>query len=235
MMPSERLSQIKAISFDGDMTLWDFEKVMRYSLGHALQELRKRRPCQATEELTVDKMIEIRNSVATELKGKVVNLEEIRFHAFKCTIEYVGGNDDGLAAELNALYLKHRFEDIGLYADVLPTLDALSPRYLLGLLSNGNGYPERCGLPDRFAFVVFSQDVGFEKPDKRIFQAACSKAGCRPEELMHVGDSLESDVQGAKGIEALSVWLNRNGKRRQVGIEPDLEIWSLAELTAILS
>jgi putative hydrolase of the HAD superfamily len=111
----------------------------------------------------------------------------------------------------------------------------LGRRYLLGLLSNGNGYPERCGLPDRFTFVVFLQDVGFEKPDKRIFQAACRQAGCKPEELMHVGDSLESDVQGANGIGALSVWLNRSGKRRQIGIEPDLEIESLAELAIILS
>jgi hypothetical protein len=35
-VPNNRLSRIKAISFDGDMTLWDFRKVMRSALGHAL-------------------------------------------------------------------------------------------------------------------------------------------------------------------------------------------------------
>ena len=35
---------IKAISFDGDMTLWDFEKVMRHSLRHALVEIRRLLP-----------------------------------------------------------------------------------------------------------------------------------------------------------------------------------------------
>ncbi len=60
------MSAIKAISFDGDMTLWDFERVMRHSLGHALAELRERRQCSATERMTVDAMIEIRNGVAAE-------------------------------------------------------------------------------------------------------------------------------------------------------------------------
>ena len=32
---------IRVVSFDGDGTLWDFEKVMRHSLSHALGELRR--------------------------------------------------------------------------------------------------------------------------------------------------------------------------------------------------
>jgi hypothetical protein len=60
---------------------------------------------------------------------------------------------------LNKVYLKHRFEDIELYDDVLPTLDILSRHFKIGLLSNGNSYPDRCGLEGRFAFVILSQDV----------------------------------------------------------------------------
>ena len=225
---------IKAISFDGDMTLWDFEKVMRHSLSLALAELRRRVPGQASADLTVDKMIEIRNSVATELKGKIADLEEIRFQAFRRTVEFVGCADDNLAADLNALYLKHRFEDIELYSDVVPVMDILRSNFAVGLLSNGNGYPERCGLPGRFSFVVFSQDVGVEKPDARIFLAACDQAGCAPCELMHIGDSLESDVAGANGVGAVSVWLNREAKQNNSGIVPDYEIQSLTELAGII-
>ena len=226
--------RIKAISFDGDMTLWDFERVMRHSLSLALAELRRRVPAQSSSDLTIDKMIEIRNSVAGELKGKIVNLEEIRFYAFKRTVEFVGCADDTLAGDLNTLYLKHRFEDIELYPDVIPTLDSLRPGFPTGLLSNGNGYPERCGLPDRFSFVVFSQDVGVEKPDAGMFLAACKLAGCAPCELMHVGDSLESDVAGANGVGAVSVWLNRDAKQNGSGIVPDHEIRSLTELAEIV-
>ena len=104
--------QITAISFDGDATLWDFEKVMRHSLSFTLDELRRRKPGTATANLTVDRMIEIRNTVAGELKGKIINLEEIRFQAFKRTVEFIGCPDDELAVDLNAIYLKHRFEEI---------------------------------------------------------------------------------------------------------------------------
>lgn len=228
-----KIEHITTVSFDGDATLWDFEKVMRHSLSITLGELRNYIPGQATLDLTVEKMIEIRNTVAAELKGKTVNLEEIRFQAFRRTVEWVGCSNDALAADLNALYLKHRFEDIELYPDVITTLDTLSQQFSLGLVSNGNSYPERCGLEERFGFIVFSQDVGIEKPDQRIFKAACSKAECRPEELMHVGDSLESDVTGANALGAISVWLNRTGSVTTSEIQPDFEIQSLAELLDI--
>jgi FMN hydrolase / 5-amino-6-(5-phospho-D-ribitylamino)uracil phosphatase len=107
---------------------------------------------------------------------------------------------------------------------VVVTLDVLRSQFSLGLLSNGNGYPERCGLPARFSFVVFSQDVGIEKPDSRIFAAACKQAGCNSSELMHVGDSLEPDVAGANGAGAISVWLNRDGVVNNTMIRPDHEI-----------
>ena len=230
MTTRNQLSRAQAISFDGDMTLWDFQTVMRHSLGYALRVLQARLPGQASAALTIDKMIEIRNVVAAELKGRVVNLEEIRFQAFVRTLEFVGSKDLDLATALNALYLQHRFEDIELYPDVVPTLDTLGPRYTLGLLSNGNGYPERCGLAGRFRFVVFAQDVGVEKPDPQVFEVACRQAGCQPGELVHVGDSLETDVRGAKSVGAMAVWLNRDGKPRELDIEPDLEIRSLIEL-----
>ncbi len=225
---------LTTISFDGDATLWDFEKVMRHSLAITLDELRRRAPGAASAALTVDKMIDIRNMVAAELKGTTVDLEEVRFQAFRRTIESIGYADDGLAADLNALYLKHRFEDIELYPDVIPALDALRPDFIVGLLSNGNGYPERCGLPDRFGFVVFSQDVGVEKPAPRMFSTACEAAGCTPSELVHIGDSLESDVAGANAVGAVSVWLNRDGVDNVSDIQPAHEIESLVELVNIV-
>ena len=42
----EKRLQISTISFDGDMTLWDFLKVMRHSLKQTLAELQKQVPTQ---------------------------------------------------------------------------------------------------------------------------------------------------------------------------------------------
>jgi len=116
--------------------------------------------------------------------------------SFKESLREVGREDDELTKILNDTYLKHRFEDIELYEDVIHVLNYLSERYTIGLLSNGNSYPEKCGLEGIFDFVVFSQDVGVEKPDKRIFEHAYSKFDYDGCQIVHVGDSIENDVIG---------------------------------------
>jgi len=228
-----RITGIKVISFDGDGTLWDFEKVMRHSLKIVLTELVKLTP-EAAEKLDIEKIIEIRNGVAGELKGKVTNLEEVRLEAFKETLRYAGRPDDDLANQLNEMYLKHRFEDIELYGDVLPVMQKLGEKYTLGLLSNGNSYPERCGLDGIFQFVVFSQDIGFEKPDPRFYETAVREAGCPAEQILHVGDSLENDVEGAARAGIHTVWLNRDGAGNDTAIKPEFEIESFFDLLEIL-
>lgn len=225
---------ISAISFDGDMTLWDFQNVMRYALTKTLAELRRLVPTQRAADLSVEEMIAIRNWVEEDEQGRIWSLEELRLLAFERTLESLGCPDRDLAAHLNALYLKHRFEDIELYPDVIPALDQLAPHYKLGLLSNGNSYPERCGLKGRFAFVVFSQDVRVRKPDRRIFEIAAREADCPLDELLHVGDSLRNDVAGANGAGAHTVWLNRESRANDTTIRAGHEISSLTELPEIL-
>ena len=226
--------QISTISFDGDMTLWDFLQVMRHSLNHTLRELQRQVSTQRVLELTVDEMIAIREQFAEDVKGKIWNLEEIRLGAFERTLGYVGCPDKALAAHLNAIYRKHRFEDIELYPDVIPTFDVLAPHFKLGLLSNGNTYPERCGLEGYFAFVVFSQDVQVEKPNRRIFEITAERAGCELVQMLHVGDSLENDVAGARNADVSSVWLNRDGAPNDTDIQPDYEVAALTEIPTIL-
>jgi putative hydrolase of the HAD superfamily len=224
---------IAAISFDGDGTLWDFDKVMRHSLRRALDELRRQVSRCRWKQLTIEEMIRIRNMVALELSGQETSLEQIRLRAFQRTLEEIGARDDDLACRLNELYLKHRFEDIELYPDVIPVLDALAGQFRIGLLSNGNTYPERCGLGGRFSFVIFSQEYGFEKPDRRIFEVALEAAGCLGYELLHVGDSLVGDVSGAQNAGVRSVWLNRARIQNDTGIEADFEITTLDEVLTI--
>lgn len=233
MVHVNRLEGIKAVSFDGDGTLWDFDKVMRHSLRKVLEELERLDPATAGL-LTIDGMIETRNRVATDLKGSDTNLETIRLEAFRQTLMEIDRPNEDLARHLNQVYLRHRFEDVELYEDVLPVLDELSPRFSIGLLSNGNSYPDRFGFDKVFSFIVFSQDHHIEKPDPRIFNIALELAGCKKHEMLHVGDSLESDIQGARRARVRSVWLNRRGIEDRGAVPVDLEIHSLRELLEIL-
>ena len=226
------MNKITTISFDADGTLWDFEGVMRHALGCALAELRRLVP-STPDSLSIETLIAIRNQVAEEQKGRGLTHEAIRLEAFKRTLQFVKVPDD-LAAHLHALYLKHRFEDIQFFDDVLPTLEALQGYYTMGILSNGNTYPERCGLGGYFQFVVFAQDHGIQKPDPRLFEIAIGRAGCTKSQLLHVGDSFQNDVIGAKQAGVRSVWLNREGGNNETGKQPDFEISSLTELTDVL-
>ena len=227
------MDKITTISFDADDTLWDFEGVMRHALGCALDELRRLVP-SAPDSLSIETLIAIRNQIAEEQKDRGFTHEAIRLEAFKQTLQFIKSPDDDLAAHLNTLYLKHRFEDIQFFDDVLPALNALQRHYMMGILSNGNTYPERCGLAGYFQFVVLAQDYGIRKPDPRLFEITIERAGCAKHQLLHVGDSFQNDIIGAKQAGVRSVWLNREGGNNEAEQQPDFEISSLRELTGVL-
>lgn len=67
--------------------------------------------------------------------------------------------------------------------------------------------------------VVCSADVGASKPDPAVFVAALELAGARPEDVVHIGDSLEEDVAGARAAGIEPVLLNRDGGAPQTSAE----------------
>ena len=54
---------------------------------------------------------------------------------------------------------------------------------------------------DRFlSATVFSSEVGWRKPDARIFTAALKRLGVEAEEAVFVGDRLRDDIAGARAV-----------------------------------
>ena len=208
---------------------------MHHALTLVLAELQSQRPEQAAG-LTVQRLAAIRDEVAAQLEPQGVMLIQIRLAAFERTLEIIGTPDVALAAHLNDLYVHHRVEATRLYDDTLPALDALNalPGLALGIISNGNSDPERCGLGGRFQFALFADQRGKSKPHRHMFDLAMGLAGCTPSEVLHVGDSLPNDVAGPQALGIRSVWINRDGIQNTTGIVPDAEITSLLELPALL-
>ncbi len=229
----DRVPGIKAVTFDLDGTLWDYEKVMRSSLASALAELGRRDPTAASR-LDVERMIDICDKVTQEMASATVDLGLVRLEAFKRTLVDVDRPDHALAEHINEVYFRHRFANVEFYGDVLPVLEALRRRYHIGALSNGNSYPERVGLGHAFHFAVMAQDHGVAKPDRRIFDIAAREAGCSPGQMLHVGDSPTDDVQGAVDAGVHAVWINRIGAERPTSIDGVAEIANLNQLFAIL-
>jgi putative hydrolase of the HAD superfamily len=89
------------------------------------------------------------------------------------------------------------------FDDVFPALDDLALRRIrLAVISNWDerlrDLLRRLGLDTRFEVIVISYEAGAAKPDPAIFRQAAAQLRLKPESILHVGDSLEMDVQGAE-------------------------------------
>jgi putative hydrolase of the HAD superfamily len=151
------------------------------------------------------------------------------------------GCDQPDAADIAAgLYWQDRHGAIRLYDDTKATLDAMRCRLTLAAITNGPrdmqlDKLEQHACDGHFELFVASGELGYGKPDPRIFRYACTKLGVSPPEVWFVGDSLQNDVAGAKGVGMSAVWLNRDGAGRPPGgPEPDAEVATLTELLALL-
>jgi 2-haloalkanoic acid dehalogenase type II len=83
--------------------------------------------------------------------------------------------------------------------------------------------------------IVTSEDARSYKPDTAIFELALQQTGWNPDRVLHVGDSLHSDVGGAQAAGLRSVWLNRVHRIHDVGeATPDYEFTDLRGLAALL-
>lgn len=109
-----------------------------------------------------------------------------------------------------------------------------------GIVTNGPSRMQRhkcqeLGL-DRIApFVIVSEEVGYAKPDPRIFQDALSATGlARPEPIMFVGDNPVSDIDGARRFGMRTAWVRRGRQFPADLPPPDRIIDSVHEVRHIL-
>ena len=122
-----------------------------------------------------------------------------------------------------------------------PLLRRLAERYKLAVVSNFDYTPtaldilERAGVVDLFETIVVSDEVGWRKPRRDIFDAALDRLGVGAQESLFVGDRADMDVLGAQQIGMDAAWINRDGEPLPAGIQaPTYEIRDLGELATIL-
>lgn len=68
------------------------------------------------------------------------------------------------------------------------------------------------------AGVITSEQAKYSKPRKEIYLYALERIGLKPEEVIHIGDSLESDVECPDSVGIRSIWLNREAKVAPDGV-----------------
>lgn len=120
-------------------------------------------------------------------------------------------------------------------------LQELKKEYRLGLVSNF-AYPptikqtlQKFGLSKFFDVIVISGDVGWRKPNSKVFEQALRALHVSASEAVFVGDAPFHDIEGARQVGMKTVLLRRLGEKETAETgNPDKTIRELEELLAIL-
>jgi len=225
------MREVQAIIFDLDDTLWDVGPVILRAEHAMLQYLADRYP-RVLDMHTVEFMRDVRARMALENPAMRHDFTWLRREALRVHAREAG-YPETMVDEVFAVFYRARNEVV-LYDDVLPALEALQQRFRLFAISNGNADLAAIGLARYFERSLAAREAGMLKPDPRIFAMLLERAGLAPRHAVHVGDDPEADVEGARRAGVAPVWLNRYGDNWPRASQEPLAIRSLVELDVLL-
>jgi putative hydrolase of the HAD superfamily len=150
------------------------------------------------------------------------------------------------AVELEELVRLHEDMELAVRPDLVPgakeALEALAERYRLVVVSDAIFSPGRAlrellagyGIRDLFSGFVFSDESGCSKPAPAVFQRAAELAGCRINEIVHIGDREHNDIDGARNAGARAVLVTAAIDRGSANTRADAVCRSFDQLPAII-
>lgn len=119
-------------------------------------------------------------------------------------------------------------------------LEKLKDKYELVITSNGpkeQQYDrlENADFSKYFSSIFISQEIGYNKPDKRFFNIVFENIENKEKsEILIIGDSLSSDIAGGKIAEIDTCWYNPKNVENKSDIKPNYEIKRIEELLEII-
>lgn len=135
---------------------------------------------------------------------------------------------------------KWHIEDEELYPDTVRCLEVLSKKYKIGIIANQSlGTSDRLeqhGILKYIDLVIASAEEGVSKPDKRIFEIALSRANCKPENAVMVGDRVDNDIIPANKMGMKTVWIKQGfGKYWKVTCKDEQADYEVDDLISLLN
>ncbi|MFA7665180.1 MAG: HAD family hydrolase [Burkholderiaceae bacterium] len=196
----------RAITLDLDDTLWPVGPTLVEAETTLAGWLREHAPRTAAS-YDAEVRASIRRRLLQAHPEHNHDLSFLRREGLRLAI-HEAGEDPALADDGFEVFLAAR-QRVGFFDDVLPVLEHWSRRYPLVAVSNGNADIERVGLARFFTASVSAHEIGFAKPDPRIFLAACKLTGIEPQQVLHLGDDPQADILGAREAGLQAAWVCR--------------------------
>ncbi|EHH1107685.1 HAD-IA family hydrolase [Vibrio parahaemolyticus] len=166
-------------------------------------------------------------------------------NAFRCGLIQTILAENGIHIDAEqAQQAQHYFDSARMgaftfFPGVKEMLMDLRKHYKLVVITNGPIFSQHPKLKatqmDEWVdHIIVGGEEPEEKPAASIFQKALNLVDIKPEEALHIGDSLAADIVGANNMGILSVWVNATGASNPTEITPNFEIRETVELKEIL-
>jgi putative hydrolase of the HAD superfamily len=230
------LPTIAAISFDLDDTLYDNVPIILQA-EHALvtwlsQQFPQHRQVSDPYFWRQFKALAIKHDPAL-----VNDVTLCRKVALQLGFQHLGVTDknkrDSLSEEALAHFLHWR-NNIPITPTIDDLLQQLSAKFPLVVITNGNANIEHLSIAKYFSAIYAADYANPMKPAPTMYMNACDNLSIHPRQLLHVGDSVSSDVLGAHAANCPSVWFNPHNHPLDARSLPDIEIQALTELVSFL-
>jgi len=138
-------------------------------------------------------------------------------------------------------FYRPEIESWQLDPDTLEVLANLENKYLLGLISNAKSEWQvksilaKFQLERFFKIILISASLRVRKPRPDIFLKALDSLNITPDEAIFVGNSLDADMAGARGVGIRSIHLRKDSSIRESSIDPEAAVSSLSQVAKIVN
>ena len=231
-----RRKKYKVLFFDLDRTLWDYRANSEQTLKNLVQKHTPELIEKFEEFLMV--FYEVNESLWVEYREGRLSKERLSTQRFIDSFKRLGVDAELFAEEFSIDYIKESPNKTKLFPGTIETLEYLkNAGYQMYLLTNGFVEVQKVKIRDSklepfFERMITSEEAGYQKPDKKIFEFALNIAKSDKADCLMVGDDLESDIEGARNFGIDTVFFNPEGLIHSCN--PTFEIKRLEELRAFL-
>ena len=224
------LSDVRAIAFDLDNTLWDVEPVLERAEQRLAAWLQQHCPRMT---LSRAEMRAERELLAQREPHNAHDVTYLRVATLSAHAR-AHGYDEQLAEQAFEVFLAARNE-VDIFPDVAPALARLRQRYALASLSNGNADLSRIGLGHLFSVSLNARQIGAAKPEPRCFAHLAQELRLPAAAIAYVGEDPQLDVAAARAAGLRTVWMNRRSLTWPQQLPAaDLNVTDCAQLAAVL-
>ena len=218
---------------DLDNTIFDFNTSSRLALSTLMQEVGI---ADTDENWKI--YVDINKQMWGKLETGEYTADQVKWKRFDKFFERFGISYN--AEKANEFYLESLIDHFRLIPGTDEVVRQLSGEYRLMAITNGLQKVQKprlrkSGLYDFFEGVVVSEEIGSAKPQKAFFDHAFDlMSQPAKENTLVVGDSLSSDIKGAKNYGLHACWVNPHNNENTTELKPEYEIEDLRELFEIL-